>query len=77
MGVVDLGLDTVFGRLSGKLGEFIKRILYLCFASFVRTTYNRITELLDHAVCMGCETEDVGSDTIGCGYGKCDAKKMY
>ena len=42
LGVVDLGLGSVFGRLSGKLGEFIKRILYLCFASFVRTTYTMV-----------------------------------
>ena len=72
-----MGFDNVFGRLSGKLGGFIKRILYLCFASFVRTTYNKIAHLFGHAVCMGCETGDVGSDTIGCCYGKCDAKKMY
>ena len=40
LSVVALGPSSVVGGASGKLGLLImKNIIYLCFASFVKTTY--------------------------------------
>ena len=40
LGLLPLGSCFVVGGLSGKSGAFImKKIMYLCFATFLRTTY--------------------------------------
>ena len=41
LGLLPLGSCFVVGGLSGKSGALImKKIMYLCFATFLRTTYN-------------------------------------
>ena len=41
LGLLPLGYCFVVGGLSGKSGALImKKIMYLCFATFLRTTYN-------------------------------------
>ena len=40
LGLLPLGSCFVVGGLSGKSGAFImKKIMHLCFATFLRTTY--------------------------------------
>ena len=42
LGLLPLGSCFVVGGLSGKSGAFImKKIMYLCFATFLRTTYTK------------------------------------
>ena len=77
LGLLPLGSCFLVGGLSGKSGALImKKIMYLCFATFLRTTYTT-SSLFAHAVCMGCGAGDCGLITNGCDYGKCNAKKMY
>ena len=47
------------------------------FCYFLKDDIYYFKFVFAHAVCMGCGAGDDGLITNGCGYGKCNAKKMY